>query len=225
MTVAAGLAGAVLALTSLGRPGQRVGPVVVGPPAAQALSFSRHGRYLDVIVRDPVADPRRYRAEFARHHLDITLKLIPVSPSLVGTETFGDQSAGTPDFKTITARGHCYSTGGRNVCPVGVRIPLGFRGQADLEFGRAARPGEHYDSTGPVTAPGEALHGIAFRGRTVAWVLALLRQRHITVPVFHFTTAAGVGMNLRPGQVPGRWRVRDAEPWAPGQVRLWVGKP
>ena len=72
--VAAALAVALLVVTSLGRPGQRVGPVTVGPPAAQALSFSRHGGGLTVIVRNPLADPARYRAEFAQHHLRITLR-------------------------------------------------------------------------------------------------------------------------------------------------------
>ena len=61
-----------------------------------------------------------------------------------------------------------------------------------------------------------------FRGRTVAAVLAMLRERHVTVPVFHYTTK-NIGKLLRPGKVPGTWYVYDADPWAPGQVMLWVG--
>jgi hypothetical protein len=95
----------VLVTTSLGGPGQKVGPVDVGPPSAQAaaLSFTRDSGYLDVIVRDPVAGPARYRAEFAAHHLRITLQLVPVSPSLVGTVVYmGISGPGT--ITTITRR-------------------------------------------------------------------------------------------------------------------------
>ena len=66
------------------------------------------------------------------------------------------------------------------------------------------------------------LHGLNIRGRTVAAVLAMLRARHVTVPVFHYTTAEGFGELLPPGQVPGTWYVYDADPWAPQQVMLWV---
>jgi hypothetical protein len=89
-------------------------------------------------------------------------------------------------------------------------------------FGRAARPGEQYESSCPATAPGEALHGVAFRGRTVAAVEALLRARHTTVPQFR-AMSSGVTNELTPRQVPGDWHVYDAVPWAAGQVLLFVG--
>ena len=90
LPAAACLAVAGLIATSLGSPGQHVGPVPVGPPRAQAavLSLTRHGGYLDVIVRNPTADPNRYRAEFAKYHLNISLRLVPASPSIVADFTF-----------------------------------------------------------------------------------------------------------------------------------------
>jgi hypothetical protein len=217
--LAAALAIALLVLTSLGRPGQRVGPVSVGPPAAQALSFSRHHGQITVIVRDPLADPAAYRAEFARHHLRVSLKLLPVSPSLVGTVVYIGESAGA-DIVPITARGRCWTGGGGSACPVGVRIPAGFHGSAQLLFGRAARAGERYESTTSAFAPGEVMHGMRVRGRTVAQVLVLLRARGVSVPVFNYARG-DVARNVR--HVPGGWFVYDATPWAPREVMLSVG--
>jgi hypothetical protein len=220
--LAAGLAAAVLIVTALGRPGQRVGPVDVGPaPAqAQALSFTRHGGYIYVTVGNPVADPAKYRAEFARHHLDITLRLVPASPSIVGTVVYFDQSAGSSPIRPITAIGRCHTGGGGAACPVGLRIPVDFHGQADLVFGRAARPGEKYDSTASAFAPGEVMHGMTVKGQRVAQVLAALRRRHVSVPLFNYSKD-NFARNLR--TAPGRWYVYDAVPWAPGQVLLFVG--
>ena len=190
------------------------------PVPAQVLSFTTSGGYITVIVRNPLADSARYRAEFAAHHLNITLKMVPASPSIVGTVVYIEEPASSPDIETITAQGRCYTGGGGSACPVGVRIPVGFRGQAEVVFGRAARPGEQYESTAPVTAPGEILHGLRFAGDTVAQVLALLRERHVTVPVFNYARSGGA-RNL--SHVPGTWYVYDADPWAPGQVMLFVG--
>jgi hypothetical protein len=187
---------------------------------AQVLSFTTSAGYITVIVRDPLADPSRYRAAFAAHHLDITLSLVPVSPSLVGTVVYTGQSAGSSEITTITARGKCYTGGGGSACPVGVRIPIGFHGQAQLVFGRAARPGERYESTASPTAPGEVMHGLTFAGDTVAQVLAMLRQRDVTVPDFNYDDH---GYNRNVASVPGTWYVYDANPWAPQQVMLMVG--
>ena len=221
--LAAGLAAAVLIGTSLGHPGQHVGPVSVGPAPAQAqpLSFTRHGGFIDVIVRDPLADPARYRAEFARYHLDITLKLLPVSPSIVGTVVYMGQSAHSAPIAPITAQGKCLEASGTSACPVGVRIPVSFHGNAQLVFGRAARPGEQYESTASAFAPGEVLHGLSVRGLRVTQVLAMLRQRHVTVAWFD-VQAGGESTNER--RVPSSYFVSDANPWSPGEVQLSVSK-
>jgi hypothetical protein len=224
--VAAALAVAGLIATSLGAPGQHVGPINVGPPKAQAaaLSFTRHGRYIDVVVRNPLADPKRYRAEFAKYHLNITLTLVAASPSIVGTLVEESTSAGSGAVITpITAIGRCFTGGGGNVCPVGVKVPVDFRGTASLVFGRAARPGEQYESTGQVNGPGEAMHGLHYQGKTVAAVLAMLARRGYTVPQYRVQRAGQCYMEVR-RTVPGTWLVYDAVPWAPAQVLLWAGK-
>jgi hypothetical protein len=67
------------------------------------------------------------------------------------------------------------------------------------------------------------MHGLHFRGRTVAAVVGMLQERHVTVPVFHHMTTDGRGELLPPSRVPRTWYVYDADPWAPHQVMLWVG--
>jgi hypothetical protein len=230
--LAAGLAAAVVAIASLGSPAHQARPSAGKnrPPAttnkapttqAQVLSFVRHGGYIIVKVRNPLADPARYNAEFAAHHLHIRLTLVTASPSLVGTLVYTGQSQGSSPITPITARGRCFTGGGGSACPVGVRVPVDFHGSAVLTFGRAARPGEKYETTASAFAPGEVMHGMSVQGQTVAQVLAALRARHVTVPVFN-TIRKNIGVSLH--HVPGGWYVYDATPWAPGQVMLFVGQ-
>jgi hypothetical protein len=184
-----------------------------------ALSFATSGGYLTVIVRNPVADPARYRAEFAAHHLHIALTLVPASPSLVGTLVYFSEPQ-NGGIVPITADGKCYTGGGGSACPVGLRIPLDFKGSAQITFGRAAKPGEQYETTASATAPGEVMHGMQFKGHTVSQVLSQLRQRDVTVPYFN-DNHDNYAKLLR--SVPGSWYVYAAVPWASDQVMLFVG--
>lgn len=191
------------------------------PGGPQALSFTTNaGGAITVIVRNPLADPAVYRAEFAAHHLDITLQLRPVSPSMVGTVFYMSGPSDGPQIVPITAKGKCEVPSGGDDCPVGVKIPADFRGQAEVDFGRAARPGEQYVSAGNAFAAGEAMHGVTIKGKTVAQVLAQLRERHVTVKYFNIVKSNG---DVNVHQVPGSWYVYNAVPWAPGQVMLFVG--
>jgi hypothetical protein len=101
-----------------------------------------------------------------------------------------------------------------------VKIPAGFRGPAEIDFGRAARPDEQYVSTGSAFAPGEAMHGMTIKGKTVTEVAGQLRARHVSVAYFNVHGSTG---NNNVHSVPGGWYVYDAVPWAPGQVMLFVG--
>lgn len=234
--LAAGLAAAVLIIASFGSPAHQPGAAGKGHPVtkdrtvtkqrghatqARVLSFVRRGGYIIVKVRDPLADPARYNAEFARHHLDIRLTMVPVSPSLVGTLVYMGNSQGASPIMPITAQGRCFTGGGGSACPVGVRIPVGFHGNAQLTFGRAARPGEQYESTASAFAPGEALHGMSIKGETVAQVLVALRARHVGVALYD-AFRHNIAVHLH--HVPGSYHVYDAVPWAQGQVMLFVGR-
>jgi hypothetical protein len=196
-------------------------PATSNRVSAQALAFTTSpGGGLTVIVRDPLADPAVYRAEFAAHNLDIKLLMRPVSPSLVGSVFYMDETGIGPHLIPITAKGACNSPGGGDNCTVGVKIPAGFRGPAEIDFGRAARPGEQYASAGLAFAPGEAMHGMTIKGKTVAEVVAQLRARHVSVAFYNEPGRNGY-VNVH--SVPGGWYVYDAVPWAPGQVMLFVG--
>ncbi len=222
--VATALAVAGLLATSAARPGEHLGPVTVGPASAQAMSVVRHRGYLTVIVRNPLADPGKYRAEFARYHLNITLRLVPASPSLVGSLVAESLSPGSgSDLKVITAVGRCFTGGGGSLCPVGVRVPVSYRGTAMLVFARAARPGEQYESAGVVTAKGEAMHGLQFTGKTAAQVEAMLARRGLRVAQWRVQRGGQCYTESR-RTVPGSWRVYQAVPWAPGQVLLWASR-
>jgi hypothetical protein len=217
---AAAAAAALIAasVAHTGGPGNTGGAVQLQPDA-HALAFTRAGGYIDVVVRNPLADQASYNAEFKAHGLDITLSLVPVSPSLVGTVVEVSTSGpGGDSITTITAKGRCWTGGGGSECPVGLKVPVGYHGQANFVFGRAARPGEQYESTTSASAPGEVMHGLNYVGKHVSAVRAMLARRHVTVPTYR-----DGGRVLTPGQVPGTWFVYNAIPWAPQQVLLFVG--
>ncbi|MFI6515717.1 hypothetical protein ACIBF1_09180 [Spirillospora sp. NPDC050679] len=230
--LAVGAAGAAVAVTLATPSGDSETPGGPAPSQAgqgqvklvSALSFSRKGEHLDVRIRDPYADPKRYKAEFAKRGLNVGLKLVPVSPSMVGTVVMQDTSEGTRpgDFTDIRVKGACEVPSGGNDCAVGVRIRIGYKGSAQVVFGRAARGGEKYQSTAQADARGEAMHGMVYRKRPLSQVLAALKKRGVTVPEYR-VMEGNQSVVRYPGQVPGNWYVHNASPWAAGQVLLFVG--
>lgn len=185
-----------------------------------ALSFSTQGKYLIVKVKDPYADPKRYAKEFAAHGMKIHLTMEPVSPSIVGTVVMMDGGEG---IQTITAKGKCWTGGGGNACPVGVKIPIGYKDEAGIIFGRPARPGEQYESTTSAFAAGEELHCVDIRHRTVDQALARLKRAHVAVAGFHYDPRPQWSdVTTDRSKIPGNWYVSTALPWSPGKVLLWV---
>jgi hypothetical protein len=219
LTAAVGGAAALVLMLSSG-PG--TGQVTLTPQDARALSFTTlPSGGLRVIIRDPYRDPAVYRAIFAEHHLNITLQMIPASPSMVGVPEY----IGGP-LTPIYGKGphECADPGsGQHIetCAIGVLIPANFHGSGGVAFGRAARPGEQYMTSGSAFAPGEAMHGMTIKGKTVAQVVAELKVRGVTVAYFNYDSGAPhYNVNVR--QVPGNWYVSGAEPWAPNQMLLFV---
>ncbi|GAA2629646.1 hypothetical protein GCM10010399_71930 [Dactylosporangium fulvum] len=116
----------------------------VGPAPAQALQITEDGGYIVIRIKDPVADPRRYREELARHHLDIDLSLAPAAPDHVGRVIFaevGDIGDG-PDLEWIEAPGNCTANGN---CSAGIKVPVTFTSYAKIVIGRTALPGEEIE--------------------------------------------------------------------------------
>jgi hypothetical protein len=109
--VAAGAAAIILTLGAL------VGWSLIRPGAAAAgVEFTDQDGYIVAEVTDPTAASEQLRAAFAEHGLDIDLRLVPVSLSLVGTVVFvGDD--GADGIETLQG-GKCVTGGGgaRSAC-------------------------------------------------------------------------------------------------------------
>ena len=160
----AGVAAAVvlvvsgLVMTSSGSKHPSVAPEARGVqpmPKAQLVDFTTSAGEVIAQITDPLAAASELDTVFQQHGFDISVKLIPVSPSLVGSITAMGLEAGTSDIKAMQS-GPCIS-GGRT-CTVGLILPADFHGQASVEVGRAAQPGEAYVSAASAFAPGEVLH-------------------------------------------------------------------
>ena len=234
LVAAGGLAAAAVAVTAVvgstrdsGRPEGTVPPApprTVGPAPrsvqAAALTFTRQGRYLTVKVKDPAADPARYKKEFAAHGLDVDLQLAPSSPREVGSPVFIEDDGGG-GVKTVTAPGHC----GTKTCPVGIRIPLGYKGFVRVVFGRTALPGEHYN-TGPGDTPGEGVGLSDVKNRTVADVLAEAKRKHIGDISYRYEDHGSdkpYPNGVPADKVQSDWYVHDAVAGTGNEVIIFVG--
>lgn len=134
----------------------------VREPAADAVTFTVAGGG-DVVatVTNPFAARRTLDAAFARHHIDISIALVPVAPSDVGTIVYESDDGGASAIQPLQG-GHCVTGGGG--CPIGLRVPSTFRGKGYIALGRPARPSESYVVQASAFAPGEPLHCSGLHG-------------------------------------------------------------
>ncbi|GAB2871280.1 hypothetical protein GCM10027176_86330 [Actinoallomurus bryophytorum] len=212
---------AAAAIVAVAAGGHDDAPARIGPAKVQAaaLSFTRRSGHLIVTVKDPVADPARYKKEFAAHGLNIDLRLMPSSPKNVGSVLFLEDD-GDGQVKTITAKGRC----GTDTCSVGIKVPLTYKAFVRVVFGRPARPGEQYE-TGPGDTPGEGVGLSNVKGRTVADVLAEARRRHIGTISYRYEDGPNTPRQnvLTADQVKSYWYVHDAVAGGDGLVIMFVG--
>jgi hypothetical protein len=198
-----------------GQPGQVAGPLRVDPASAEVTVREAAGEYV-IRVGNVLADPEAVRQALRQRGLDVQIRFRPSSPSLVGRLVATFDTHGY--LRSNRVRWEYREGGGVETDFVAVRIPLDYRGQLGLDFGRRARPGEHYNSTADAQAPGEILHCAEVQGRQVRDVLATLDRRKVyaiwrdpdnrTVPV---------------GEVLDRW-VSSSVAWAPGQVLFFTSE-
>jgi hypothetical protein len=135
-------------------------------PDTRLVDFTvRHGNIIARIT-DPDAAASQLTAVFRGYGLNVTVEAIPVSPSLVGTLVFTQVSA----IRTL------WKPGCADVCPVGLVFPADFHGSGHIVVGRAALPGERYESMNEVFAPGEALHCAGLLGQPPSVALPVLRK-------------------------------------------------
>lgn len=169
LTIAATVAAAVLIALSFG-----IAQMMRPNPAQAAVQFSQDDGYIVAMVTDPFAAEQQLNAAFAAHHLDIDLKLVPVSPSIVGSVVFLEGA----DIQSIFDKRYDGPMGEQ---PVGLRIPTDFKGHASIVLGRPAKPGETYASAGDAFAPGEALHGVDLVGMKARDAARVLDKMGLTV--------------------------------------------
>lgn len=184
-------------------------------PAAAAVSFSRSGGYIVASVEDPYAAAANLRAAFVAHGLDIELKLIPASPSVVGTVVFLDGPSGGPQIESLHSSTRP-SPGG--MATVGLRIPDNFKGHASIYLGRSARPGEVYLSAGDAFAPGEALYKSGIQGMQVAAAAKVVSGLGVTVE-----WRDAQNLDVQAQAIPDNW-VRGNVPLAPDKVLIFTSK-
>lgn len=199
-----------------------------GPDSAaaiEAMSFIEGNGSVTVIIKNLYADTSWYNADLARHHLDITLRLEPTPPSLVGfigSIVFGATASGR-GIKPIIRPGSCDLSG--TGCQIGFTVPVDFRGKVDMWIGRPARPGEQYQESGSAFNRGEPLYGLTDQifGHPLSEVLPLLAQHNVTVAQCREEGPGQQGNGIcDPATMPGTWYVRGVIPWAPSQVLLMI---
>lgn len=205
-----------------------IAATVVRQPAQdqpQALSFSEHGGKVTVRVVDPNADPKRYNADFKTMGLDVTVKMVPVSPPYVGKWASHAtwESDAMDKIRRLEPGEKCSGTLNASDpgCQDGLEIDRSIEGRVEIDFGRAAKPGEMYWRTSSsATEPGEAMEGMKILNRTVAEVLAEIKAKGLKVSAF----LSGKQPRFDSSDTaPDNWYVHGATAHAPGEVQLFVG--
>ncbi len=143
-------------------------------PNVRLVVFTTEDNKITARITDPFAATGQLSAVFEEHGLNITVRAIPVSPSLVGTILYSD----VPSIRSLHD-GTCL--GGGTSCEVGIVIPGDFHGQANVVVGRAAQTNETFRSSADVFGPGEVLHCSGILGRPVADAIPLLQRMSLMV--------------------------------------------
>jgi len=201
------------------------GSAVRPQSAAGAVAF-RTAPNGDIVatVTDPFAAESRLKAAFAEHGLDITVNLVPVSPSLVGTVVYTSDNGGASAIQPLQG-GRCVTGGGG--CAIGLKIPATFTGKGYITLGRPAKPGETYESQASAFAPGEALHCSRLLGARVATALPVLRAHNLSVEWREDITerssdGSSFGHSQTDARPPANNYIWDANMMAPGSIMVWT---
>jgi len=208
--------GGVVAATVVNRPDQ---------DQSEALSVTPHGDKLIIRVVDPTADPQEYNRELKRLGLDVKVLAVPVSAPFVGTMVSfsGRNDSDMAQLHRLEPGELCNGTLNATDpgCQDGLEIPKTYDGQTEIQFGRAAKPGElYFHFSSKVDDPGEAMHGAKWQNRTVAEVKQVLAERHLKVAEYY---AADQPRNAQAIPAPpDDWYVRDASEYVAGEITLYV---
>lgn len=201
-----------------GTPPTSAGQPSKGAPGAsvELVAFSKSGANVVARITDPFAAASQLDAAFHSHGIDISVQVLPVSPSLIGSIVYVGSPASV-DIAPIHA-GKCLAGGTQ--CTVGLVIPAGFHGPADVTVGRAARPGERYASADDSFGPGEALHCSGILNNPVSEATPALKSRGLS-PEWRIE---GVSPSHDVKNPPANYYVADGTPISSNTVMLWVSR-
>ncbi|NUW37414.1 hypothetical protein HTZ77_39345 [Nonomuraea sp. SMC257] len=190
----------------------------LGPGTAAALDIKKEDGYYVIEIKDLYADSATYEAQLRDAGLDVTLDVIPSTPSWVGSifPTSPTENRYLDEIKTIDQPGGCDKMGG---CPLGVKIPENFQGPAEITIGREAKPGEPFENGTTIDGLGEPLHCMPYVGRTVAEVRGMLQERGVTIQNFTDMDPETGGTKE---SVPDSWLVESGSMTEPGKATLDV---
>ncbi|MFE0155817.1 hypothetical protein ACFWY5_52395 [Nonomuraea sp. NPDC059007] len=195
----------------------------LGPAAqpAAALDIRREGDHYVIEVKDLYADPGKYEEQLRAAGLNISLRVIPSSPGGVGrifpTAKDGPEPRYLTEFEQIQGTGECRKVDG---CPIGIKIPVSYRGAADVTLSREARPGEPVMSSGSFDEPDEPMNCVPYLNKTVAEVRELLAQRGWSVGAYQVPT--GEEEPDERASVPDGWYVTGGYVTHGGRVDLFT---
>jgi hypothetical protein len=153
-------------------------------PAGAGIGFDEEDGMVVARATDTTVGADEMTAAFLERGLDVTVRLVPTSPSLVATIAGLGVDHGRYDGVQVLEEGTCWSPGrGLSGCKVGLLIPKDFDGQLEVIFGRTAAQGEPYAIGGDVFSRSEALHCSASRvlNRTAAAARTEISSRGVTV--------------------------------------------
>lgn len=148
-------------------------------PAAAAVTVVEEGGVRRIEIANLHADGDAIMAALREQGLDVSLTIVPASPSLVGARVATGESAA--DAGRVTYEYVEGSTAAADV--VALNVPLDYRGQLEIGIGRRAHAGEPY-ATAAVSAaePGEALHCVdLYGGATVRELLPAIEAAGVRV--------------------------------------------
>ncbi|GII87386.1 hypothetical protein Ssi03_53760 [Sphaerisporangium siamense] len=196
------------------------GVALTSPPASAALEFKREKRFYVITVKDLFANPGVYQAEFEARGFDITLSVAPTSEGnarsmfvLNGVDRVTGRAYADGAITTIMTPGPCLR---RMQCAAKVKVPVDYRGTAEIVLGRVARPGEEYELPPPIDGPGEPFHCVRYVNKTVADLMPMLRARGVMPEFFSY------GAKAPKPAAPLGWYVHDGVMSAAGKARILV---
>ena len=141
-------------------------PVLSSDPLQGAIAVERHGEYFHLRVEDATADPDAMTADLQAAGMDASVKVTPVSPSLVGKwiSVFENEpEGGDADPRAQMLWDQMYPERAGDVPGIPqtrvLKVPVDYSNPLVLEVGRATEPGETWGRAHASDAPDETRPG------------------------------------------------------------------